>query len=161
MKTEDVEMLGWTNGNWCTVPNDPRMVETEGDDYDKWMVANGYTNAQVFGCPDGYHYNLWAHKDRGLWIVSISDNNDFEDVLVKGFRNLADILSHLGAGAVSSVLDGGELGLMWAERATQREAMGTLQSIASRAMGAMAQKAQECECADCVANREKVQKSMN
>lgn len=159
-------MLGWVNRDWNGDTKDPRPEKPEDEDYEKWMQGLGYEVVQEFGNPDGYSYELWSLKGKAEWMVVITDGKECEDVSVRGFRNLADIMSHLGPGATASVMDGEELGMIWAERSEFREQraaalkhmQGFAEHVGAQLGNAMAQ---GCQCEKCIAERAAAHEKLN
>ena len=152
MKTQLME--GWSGGWKPAVDQRPDMEENE--EYDDWMDRVGYEHTQTMGNPDGYHAEIWVKLKEGgyeaAWIVVLSDGNTTSDIKVEGLLNLADLMSHLGAGFTASCLDGLELSQMWNDRSEFRKQREKAQEVM---MNAIKQHEDPCDCSACITGREK------
>lgn len=138
-------MLKWINNTWGQTEDKRKAIEKE--EHHDWMSSLGYTKLQHFGSACGYGYGLW-NKDKGEWIVSITDGVNTEDVLIVGYNNLADFMSHLAPAATASVLDGFEIDDIFEERKRLKKlGQEVIEQIKNREV---------CKCPKCTASREPI-----
>jgi hypothetical protein len=157
---EEQAMIGWDKRDWVEEVTDPRDQGDPEGAYEKYMEANKFSLLHQMGDPDGYGYELWGKSNEKCWIVALSDGNSVEEVLVIGYPNLADIMSHLGPGAIAAVLDGEEMGQLWLERKEHRENMQALRGKAEQMLNQVFNNG-PCDCPRCTERREKERAEAN
>lgn len=139
---------------------DPREHNPEQADYNKWMEALGWCHLQEIGSTmGGFSYDVWAWKEAGTWIMSISDGSTCYDVLVEGLADYLDIMAMMAPIATASMLEGDTLGSIFAmhrKAAEQQKVMQEIsQEITKGLADAISGERVPCNCDACVANRKK------
>ena len=146
---------GWSDGGWKEAV-DNRGMPKDDEVYDDYMKRVGYEHTQTMGNPNGYHAETWTKLSKNSheadWIVILSDGNTTIDIMVTGYMNLADLMSHLGPGFTASCLDGEELSAIWAERAAFRDARDKAKS---KMMDTIKKHQEPCDHPECIANHER------
>jgi len=146
-------MIGWDKKNWIEV-DDPRDKGDREGEYESYMRENGYSLHQQFGLHHGYGYEVWSAGDNThTWIITLSDGFTQDEVMVKGYPNFVDLMSHLGPGIIASLLDGEELEHLWSERALYRKQSEQIASVAKAAFQKVMDRP-PCDCPACQARRE-------